>query len=178
MEEIWKSITGYDGAFEVSNFDNFRSKDRMVQSRWGKPRSYKGKPLKLENTLDGYLRISLMQNSIKTRYLCHRLVAQESIPNPDNKPFVNHLNRNRSDNRVENLEQCTQSENELYSIKTFGNTQKGKTFPKKIKCVDNDIIYSSMSEVIRNIGGKACISGLVKSINANRLYYGHKYLFI
>lgn len=178
MKEIWKSITGYDGAFEVSNLGNFRSKDRMVPSRWCKPRPYKGKLLKLENTLDGYLRISLMQNSIKTKYLCHRLVAQEFIPNSDNKPFVNHLNGIRSDNRVDNLEWCTQSENELYSIKTFGNTMKGKTFPKKIKCLDTNIIYSSMSEVVRNIGGKACISGLVKSINANRLYYGHKYSFI
>ena len=93
MQEIWKEIKGYEGYFEVSNLGNFRSKDRIVKYKKDGIRNYQG-----------YQRIVLMKDAIKKRYMCHRLVAETFIPNPDNKPFINHINGNRSDNRVENLE--------------------------------------------------------------------------
>lgn len=104
MQEIWKEIKGYEGYFEVSNLGNFRSKDRIVKYKKDGIRNYPGKPLLTETILEGYQRIVLMKDAIKKRYMCHRLVAETFIPNPDNKPFINHLNGNRSDNRVENLE--------------------------------------------------------------------------
>ena len=57
MKEIWKAIPEYEGSFEVSNLGNFRSLDRMVPSRYGSPRKYPGKPLKVEEMKDGYKRI-------------------------------------------------------------------------------------------------------------------------
>lgn len=179
MKEIWKPITGYNGAFEVSNLGNFRSTNRKVPyQKTGRLRNYPGKPLKTETIVEGYQRIVLMQNGIKTRYMCHRLVAQEFIPNPLNKPFVNHKNGNKEDNRAINLEWCTQSENELHSHRILKNSMKGKTFPKKVKCVTDNTEYSSMSEVIRKIGNKACIEGLKKAIKANRPYHNKIYSFI
>lgn len=178
MEEIWKDIKGYEGAFEVSNFGNFRSKDRKVPCRWGGLRNYSGKPLKTETIVEGYQRIVLMKNAIKKRYMCHRLVAEAFIPNPNSKPFVNHKNGDKADNSVCNLEWCTQSENELHSHKELGNTMKGKTFPRKVKCLNNSTEYSSMSEVIRHIGDSACIEGLKKAIANNRPYHGNYYAFI
>ena len=99
QKEIWKPIKGYDGYFEVSNYGNFKSLDRIVgYKQLGTYRKYPGKSLKTETTLEGYTRIVLMKNHIKKRYMCHRIVAETFIPNPQNKPFVNHKNGNQTHN--------------------------------------------------------------------------------
>ena len=174
--EIWKEITGYEGYFEVSTLGNFRSKDRVVGYRKSGTRNYPGKPLKTETILEGYQRIVLMKEGIKKRYMCHRIVAQEFISNPNNKPYINHIDGNPANNRVENLEWCTQEENEQHSINILGKTMKGKTNPKRIKCVETGIIYPSMNKCITDLGSKACVEGLNKAIKANRKYHGYTFI--
>ena len=176
--EIWKDITGYEGYFQVSNLGNFRSLDRRIKHKDSGTRLYPGKPLLKETTLDGYQRIVLMKEAIKKRFMCHRLVAQEFIPNPENKPFINHINGNKSDNRVENLEWCTQSENELHSFRNLGNTMASKTFPKRIKCIETNMIFPSMLQTITWIGNDSCIEGLKKAINAGRKYHDYTFIYI
>lgn len=177
-QEIWKEITGYEGYFEVSNLGNFRSKDRIIKYKTSGTRNYPGKTLKTEQMQDGYQRIVLMKESIRKRYMCHRLVALMFVPNPLNKPYVNHKNGIKSDNRAVNLEWCTQSENELHSSRVLGNSMVGKSFPKKVKCLDDNTIYDSMSDVIRAIGNHSCIEGLKKAIASNRPYHGKSYSFV
>lgn len=176
--EIWKDITGYEGYFQVSNLGNFRSLDRIIKYKNSGTRLYPGKPLLKETTLDGYQRIVLMKEAIKRRFMCHRLVAQEFIPNPENKPFINHINGDKSDNMVENLEWCTQSENELHSFRTLGNTMANKTYPKRIKCIETDTIFPSMLQTIKWIGNNACIEGLKKAINVGRKYHDYTFIYI
>ena len=178
MNEIWKSIPGYEDAFEVSNLGNFRSKDRFVECRWGGLRKYPGKALKVEIMQDGYCRIVLMQHGKKKRYMCHRLVAEVFIDNPQNKPFVNHIDGNKSNNCVSNLEWCTQSENEQHSVNILGKTMKNKTYPKKVKCIETNVEFSSMKKAVETIGNRACIEGLKKAILAKRKYHGLTYEFI
>lgn len=179
MQEIWKEITSYEGFFEVSNLGNFRSKDRIVGYKNVGVRKYPGKILKVEEMKDGYKRIVLMKDGIRKRYMCHRLVAQEFIPNLENKPYVNHINGNRGDNKITNLEWCTQSENELHSFRVLGNTMRGKTFPKKvIKHTENgDETYNSMSQAILSLNGKGCLEGLKKAIDNHRKYHGFTWDF-
>ena len=177
MEEIWKEIPNYEGYFEVSTLGNFRSKDRIIKYKQSGTRNYPGKSLKVEVMQDGYSRIVLMKEGVKKRYMCHRLVAETYIPNPDNKPYVNHIDGNRSNNCVENLEWCTQSENERHSVDVLGKSMKGKTAPKAVRCIENDTIYKSMSEAVRLIGKPSCVEGLHKAINANRLYHGYTFEF-
>lgn len=174
--ENWKEITGYEGYFEVSDLGNFRSKDRIIKYKQNGIRNYPGKPLKTETIVEGYQRIVLMKEGIKKRFMCHRIVAQEFIPNPENKPYVNHINGNPSDNRVENLEWCTQEENEQHSINILGKIMKGKTYPKKVKCIETNIVYDSMNQCIASLGNNACIEGLNKSIKANRQYHGYTFI--
>ena len=180
QKEIWKEISGYEGYFEVSNLGNFRSKDRVIRYKDNGTRLYPGKLLKTETIVEGYQRIVLMKKAIKKRYMCHRLVAQEFVPNPDNKPYVTHINGNKADNRAENLEWVTQSENELHSHNILGNSMKGKTCPKKVEAVNsngNKMIFDSMSNAIKFLG-VGCIEGLKKSIVANRTYYNFKWSFV
>lgn len=178
MEEFWKEIEGYEGYFEVSNLGNFRSKDRIIRYKQNGTRLYPGKSLKTETIDEGYQRIVLMKEGIKKRYMCHRLVAQTFIPNTENKPFVNHINGIKSDNRACNLEWCTQSENEAHSIKCLGNTMKGKTYPKRVWIIDENknIMFDSISKLISYIGC-GCIEGVKKAIKANRTYHGYKLSF-
>jgi len=181
-QEIWKEIKGYEGYFEVSTLGNFRSLDRIIGYKHpGEYRNYPGKPLKTESIMEGYTRIVLMKNHIRKRYMCHRLVAETFIPNPENKPFVNHKNGIKWDNRASNLEWVTQSENEIHSHSVLGNTMRGKTSPIKIYCADIDKTFLSMSEVMRFLHElgytTACIEGLKKAINANRLYHTYKFSF-
>lgn len=175
MEE-WKSIKGYEGYYEVSNLGRIRRLPTIIKYRNCGLRKYPGKVLLQELTSDGYLRVVLSKNNLKQRFMGHRLVAQSYIPNPCNYLYVNHINGNKSDNRVENLEWCTQEENEQHSVKILGKTMKGKTYPKPVKCVETGVIFESMNKCVKYIGNRACIEGLNKAIEANRLYHGYTFV--
>ena len=102
MNEIWKDINGYEGLYQISNFGNVKSLSNNF--------SRKEKILKPKQR-KGYLYVSLCKNGKRKYYLVHRLVAEHFIPNPDNKPYIDHINGYKSDNRVCNLRWCTQKEN-------------------------------------------------------------------
>lgn len=123
MEEIWKPVVWFEWLYEVSNLGNIKSLDRMVKSKLWSKRLVKKRLLKIYT---GYLyyNISLARNWLKWTYFIHRIIAQAFIPNPDNKPCINHKNWNKLDNGIENLEWCTYSENELHSRKILGKKNK------------------------------------------------------
>lgn len=116
MKEIFKEVKNCKD-YQISNFGNLKS------MKWGKE-----KILKPEMDRNGYLRYSLSNNNLTKRYLSHRLVLTAFVPNPENKPCVNHINGIKTDNRVENLEWVTYSENRLHShLNNLQNYAKGES---------------------------------------------------
>lgn len=116
--EVWKPVVGYEGFYEVSNMGRVRSVTHTDNGRWG-VRLYKGVVLKQSNRTAGsknspfyYKGVSLHKNGVSKNMNVHRLVAEAFIPNPHNFPIVNHIDENPSNNRVENLEWCTQKHNQ------------------------------------------------------------------
>ena len=94
--EIWKPVVGYEGLYEVSSFGRVRSLDRDDGRGWW----IKGRILKQDLCKNGGLRVTLYNRTKKTRFFVHRIVAEAFIPNPYNKPEIDHINTIRTDNTV------------------------------------------------------------------------------
>ena len=97
MVEIWKDIKGYEGRYKISNT--------------GKVYSCKSQKILSQHNWDKYYFVQLWKNNKPERKKIHRLVAEAFIPNPENKPEVNHIDQNPQNNNVNNLEWVTRNEN-------------------------------------------------------------------
>lgn len=119
--EEWRDIIGYEGYYQVSSLGRIK---RLARHRTKSHISKQG-------TVRGYMHICLCKNNIKETKRVHRLMAFAFIPNPDNKPYVNHKDGIRNNNILSNLEWCTNGENQLHSFRVLGRIPKlallGKT---------------------------------------------------
>ena len=171
LEEIWKEVLGYNGIYFVSNIGNVKSIDHYCEGRKGSGKQ-NGRILKLQKSKKGYLRVCLCNNNKKFNTGVHRLVANAFIPNPLNKPQVNHINGIKNDNNVDNLEWCTNQENQIHAVKNkLNNPNLGekhhmsKLSNKEVEVVrwmhkigwsnkqlaeDYNVSQTAMSNIIRN----------------------------
>lgn len=120
-KETWETIENFEGLYEVSNHGNVRSIDRVIiEKNTFNERHISGKNLSKAIGKRGYYIVTLYKNNLGITIPVHRLVSTAFIPNPENKPAINHKDLNRLNNYYKNLEWVTVLENNLHSIENGG----------------------------------------------------------
>ena len=157
--EMWKSLVGFNGLYEVSNTGYIRSIPRNGTNR-------KGRVLARSFDSDGYVVSKIRNKDIVKTLKVHREVAKAFIPNPENKPQVNHMNGNKGDCSLENLEWVTPSEN-IRHAKQLG-LQMSCPNRQAVEQYDGDnyiATYQSLKEAEANTGiGWTGISAVTRGI--------------
>ena len=178
MKEIFKDIKGYEGIYQISNFGKVKSLSRYSHNLYGKIRKERIiKPFLCK----GYLRVNLVNNKKHHKFFVHKLVAQEfiskinfkSMPNENrqkiniNKLKINHKDENKLNNKVDNLEWCTDAYNVNYGTRT---QRSAKKYMKQIYQYDlqNNFIkeWNSITEASNKL--KICFSCISCCINKKR----------
>ena len=170
----WRPVKGYEGLYEVSNLGQVRS---LNYNHTGEV-----KILKLSKYKSGYLKVSLHKNGKQYQKTVHRLVAQAFIPNPGDKTEVNHIDGEKQNNTVDNLEWVTASENTKHAWKTglskmtedrkkkVSEANKGSKHPqaKRVICITTGEIFNYIREGAKkyNVANQdisKCCKGKIKS---------------
>ena len=181
--EIWKDIEGYKGLYQVSNKGRVKSLERAVWNSKGYCKTVSERILKPVKTSRGYLQVFLYKEGKRKRPCIHRLVAEAFIPNTENLEQVNHIDEDKTNNCVENLEWCDRLYNMTYNgrAKKVGETNKNN--PKLCKPVfsinkESGLImwWQSAHEAERTLGISnaninACLKGKAKSAGGHIWFY-------
>lgn len=114
MKEIWKDVNEHKGVYQVSNLGRVRSLDRQYISSDGRKLFFKGKVLKPSNS-NGYLRVNLKKEGKTNSRFVHRIVADAFIVNVNNCPQINHIDGNKENNNINNLEWSSSKDNVIHS---------------------------------------------------------------
>ena len=153
MIEEYRDIEGYEGLYQVSNLGNVKSLTRMVYNGHNYY-SVKEKILKPGICNKGYKRNGLSKDNKQKHYATHRLVATAFIPNPEGKPQVNHINGIKDDNRIENLEWNTASENVIHAFDTGLRTKLKGVKHNMVKLTEKDVLEIRASNKTNKILGE------------------------
>ena len=139
---------------EVETFVKIEGFEKYEVSNLGKVRNIKsGRVLKTSLNNNGYLRLFLCENNKRKHLYLHRIIATAFIDNPDEKPCVNHIDENKLNNDLSNLEWCTVRENNIHGTRTKRAAEK--CFKKVIQLDSNDNVlneFESMTQAEKKTG--------------------------
>jgi len=169
MVEIWKDIPSYRGYYQASNMGNIRSCDRFTSPK----RRWHGRVLKpYINKSNGYCYVSLSMKGKREGKRVHVLVMSAFNPRKKKKGYdknytINHIDGIKTNNCINNLEWCTQSDNQRKAYKLGLNPIVNK---RKVVCLDNGEIFESLSDAVRFAGGRNS-SAIVRVCQGKRSQY-------
>lgn len=191
--EKWKACKEESPFHEVSSRGRIRSIGRSIINKNGKKLFIKAKIMKPVPNRYGYMLVTFKYDLKSFIVSLHRLVAKYFVPNPENKPVINHKNGKKGDNRAQNLEWVTTGENLQHSYRVLGRDRKagkkcwlygkkGKEHPaytarcKKVLCQTTGIVYESASMAARDLcisqtGISAACRGVTQSIKGLKFKY-------
>ena len=168
MREIWKDIPGYEGLYQVSNFGKIRSR---LKER------------KLQTNNYGYLTVVLSKDGIQVRKSVHRIVAEVFLSNPHGFSQINHIDENKQNNIVSNLEWCDASHNaKCYHQNHPGKERKGKRSNDRVLqlSLDGDVIreWENSRQVFKETGMSdwsvsQCCRGVWKTAHGYKWQYAN-----
>lgn len=153
--------------------------DKYAVSNFGQVKNVRtNKYLKLKQNSKGYIEVQLLIKGRKQKFRVHKLVAMCFIPNIDNKPYVNHIDGDKANNYVNNLEWCTAKENDAHARETGLKSQN-----KPIKAINIDTleetVFESLSECARYFNcNKSYIHRVLKNTYGRTQYKGYKFIYI
>lgn len=189
LKEVWVDIQGYEGLYAISNYGRVKSYPRLVRCGKTGHRMMGGNlltPGKQPSTYGNYHYVTLCNSeSCKKNHLIHRLVAEAFIPNPENKPQVNHKDGDPSNNHVSNLEWATNSENGLHAYRIgLNRPSSAEHFRKmieksievrsiKVRCIETNQVFSSLASAGRFYG--MCPESVRNSIDFSRPVKGYSF---
>ena len=176
MKEIWRTIEDYPD-YQISNMG------RVKSLKWGKE-----KILNLSLNYKGYYQVGLRKDGKRKLYKIHRLIAQAFIPNPENKPQIDHINTIKTDNRVENLRWVTNKENcnNLLTKENYSKCRIGNLSPSAKSILqfslNGELVkkWDCMKDVERELGFyhqsiSSCCLGKLKTANGYKWGYADDY---
>lgn len=162
--EVWRDVVGYEGFYQVSNLGRVRSLDRVVVYRSGSKRIVRGRILK-QTFSTSYYKVSLCKNGAIVKRNVHRLIAETFLEPVEGKDYVDHINADTRDNRVENLRWVTMAENNqhIHDLGHFNvesarrhmkerNAKYGTPLKKKPVIMDGSVYFESLIAAGEAIG--------------------------
>lgn len=140
MIEVWRDVVGYEGLYKVSNLGRVMQLEKTTVVGYGAKVKHKNKIKNTYKKENGYICTHITKDKRTRDVYVHRLVAQAFIPNEENKPLVNHKDFDRANNKIDNLEWVTHSENNMWSRENMSNAHKGKKLSEEHKIAISNAI--------------------------------------
>lgn len=179
-KEIWKDLPNYEGIYQISNMGRIKSlsRKRLVNKKRNSFCLMPEKIMVIKTDKNGYCHVTLCKNNIRKTYWLHRLVLKNFVENPNNLPQINHINGNKSDNKLKNLEWCTPKHNYHEAVKLgLRNVKQRRLYKnsKKLAQIKDDKIvkiFDSRAMAVKELG--------VSTINVNspKMSYGYYWKYL
>ena len=175
IKEEWRDIPNYEGLYQASNLGRIKSLERIAKKEYNNDRIVKERIMNGTKNQDGYLKVHFKnkERNIDKGLFIHRLVASAFIPNPNNLPQIIHIDGNKLNNNVDNLEWCTNLYNQQHAWKnnlhkpTIHKGKKVKQYDLKGNFIKE---YPSISNASKET--RINISNIYSALNKKRKVAG------
>lgn len=155
MSEVWKDVKGYETHYEISSYGRLRSKERYAPCKGGKTRLVKSALKKLFYNRNGYFITTLSKEGVLKTFTVHQLVAQAFIPNFIKGMELNHIDGDKTNNHVTNLEISNPSHNQLHAVRSGLVPKRGTSIYQNVSYITNPRAKAKWVGSIRH-AGKSC----------------------